>query len=175
MKCGVGTGIPVKCELGIRDLTTDMVKEAAQALKASKYPALNDDVKKFAAKLGFGTAAGGDNAFDDFAPEKAKKRIVQSKPSAKDATKVKKKSGDDGIGKGKSKKRDDANDDVAHGDAEDDGADAAGTTKVKGRDWNFGVGPRPGEPAVTTCGPVNLPCLGIKIIPISIFIAMSIP
>ena len=118
-----------------------------EGVKAPKDPALFDDVKSFAAKLGFGSAAvGGDSAFDDFAPEKAKNRIARPKATTKDVgkdVKLKRHSKPESSSKGESKKKGDH-----RSDAEEDDGDGEKAVGTKGRDWNFGVGPRPGGESI---------------------------
>ncbi|KAG2496991.1 hypothetical protein HYH03_004996 [Edaphochlamys debaryana] len=146
--------------------------------------ALKHDVQAFAAQLGFASGGGGDDAFSDFAPGKAKQKIAPgSKPNKRQRLND---DADAGAGPARSKaaaaaqgkqppaqKQTDkapaadgqrgkkhekqprkgqeapkpsggrqggpAN---AHGGADEDG-EASGSGK--GREWNFGIGPRPGE------------------------------
>ena len=139
---------------------TEEGTKTAKAAKAAKPDpkALLLDVAKFASKLGFGSSAGGaDNAFDDFAPAKAKQPIAKK-------AKVDKKRGGDAMAptadeasptaskpkllKNKNKKGKSEDGSEAEKDAGGGGPAAHRQkpvdAKVKERDWNFGVGPRPG-------------------------------
>ena len=115
-----------------------MVKDGTKPAKAVKVdPNLSADVRQFASSLGLVSGGGGDNAFDDFAPQKAKMPIKKAPAARKDKQKAEK-------GGGK-KRGDDAPAPV--GDAAKDragGGKKDGDGKTKSREWNFGVGPRPG-------------------------------
>ncbi len=109
------------------------------------------DVAAFASQLGLAT--GGGSEFDDFAPQKAKQSISTKRKKADnddDAAapkeKPKRSREDDGSGKqakpkvkgkGQQQEQQDAKQQKRQGD------EAAAINK--GREWNFGVGPRPGK------------------------------
>ncbi|GFR50755.1 hypothetical protein Agub_g13022, partial [Astrephomene gubernaculifera] len=158
--------------------------EAPAGKKAIKPPgkkvdaqALKSDVRAFASQLGLAVGGGGDDAFSDFAPSKAKQLIAPgskpnkrqrlnddakpSRPSLKAAASAThkqqppatKQAGAGHIAKDEGRgprnnlnaKRQNAGqaagkpDRVGHGGGSEEDGDA------KKRDWNFGVGPRPGE------------------------------
>ena len=117
-------------------MVKEKVEKGAKAVKAD--PSLSADVLKFASSLGLVSGAGGDNAFDDFDPKKAKASI--GKQSAAEG---KNKSDAKGGRKDLSdrKKRDK---DVAPAPAGILSKKEGGEGKAKTREWNFGVGPRPG-------------------------------
>ena len=115
-----------------------MGKEGAKPAKAAKAdPNLSADVLKFASSLGLVSGGGGgDNAFDDFAPQKAKQPI--KKPADW------KKAGTKGGGEKKKKDQDEAPAPVGDSAKVRSATKEEGEGKTKGREWNFGVGPRPG-------------------------------
>ncbi|EFJ51407.1 hypothetical protein VOLCADRAFT_87659 [Volvox carteri f. nagariensis] len=169
-------------------------QEAPAGTKAGKVPgkkvdadALKHDVKAFASQLGLVRGGGGDDAFSDFAPSKAKQKIAPgSKPNKRqrlnDDAPVKGQVSSKGSamlsqrqqppankenGTAKSAVRPSGRDkdsdgqanlhakqrgSKAHGPKSAPAHHGGGSTDqgaegdpTKARDWNFGVGPRPGE------------------------------
>ncbi|GIM15448.1 hypothetical protein Vretimale_18225, partial [Volvox reticuliferus] len=167
-------------------------EEAPAGKKSGKVPgkkidanALKHDVKAFASQLGFVSGGGGDDAFSDFAPSKAKQKIAPgSKPNKRqrlnddvptkshgsgkasaDAAQASKPpaaaSKENGAAKSSerqafNKKKDKEAEGTHHAknkqpssrpaQAHGGGSDGQAVVgDLKSRDWNFGVGPRPGE------------------------------
>lgn len=138
---------------------------AVQAKAKVDVDAVKNDVKAFASKLGLAPGGTGDDVFEDFAPEKAKQRIGAGAGKAdkvkRDKKAKKEAQGDvaeEGAAKGNKRRRDDKG-----GQTAAKGAGGAAAKDGKGKDdkqqqhkqqldpkiterqWNTGVGPRPGE------------------------------
>lgn len=128
--------------------------------------ALKQDVLAFASSLGFASAggSGGNDAFDDFAPERAKQRINsgakastrQGQPEGSKAngrardrkTGPGGKAKEDGVAKGKAGSGDSAGGGDKNKSDDDKPAHKRYVDpRVKERTWNTGAGPRPGEAA----------------------------
>jgi ribosome biogenesis protein MAK21 len=146
-----------------------MEAKPAEAAKPSKGRAkladLQHDVQALAAQLGLASASGsgGDAAFDDFAPSKAKQSIQRptKRQKLEDGAAKPEAAAPGGRAKGDGKPPPDsrpakpeASSKGRHDDnskakqpapgSKADGAGAANDT-LKARDWNFGTGPRPGR------------------------------
>lgn len=156
-------------------------KQSVKAAKAAPAPAedadkLRDEVKAFAAQLGLSTgSAAAFDAFDDFAPEKAKQQIgkgdsgQQAPPKQQQRCKkgelVQEKDRGQPGGKGGKQQRDAASSADGGRSGAGSGAAAAQPPKkkltpeeekeeaIRTRTWKQSVGPRPGEQAVVrACG-----------------------
>mmetsp|Transcript_8714 Transcript_8714/g.18540 ORF Transcript_8714/g.18540 Transcript_8714/m.18540 type:complete len:1163 (-) Transcript_8714:938-4426(-) len=121
---------------------------------------LQADVKAFASQLGLSSAGAG-GSFDDFAPSKAKLPIgSNAKPAAKEAKKQKLTHDKDSKEKSNSGRRHETqqggraghhkhahkgNQGSEQRNQQFKGQQQHEDPRVKSREWNFGVGPRPGE------------------------------
>lgn len=130
--------------------------------KKGKGLDLSKDVQAFASQLGLASGSGGSNAFDDFAPDKAKQRVNKDAPKPSgpkpQAPAADKQQGNHNNKRGRDQR--DGSQGQGHQHGKPGGRQAAQHSTAggwsaadkqakdkdtKGRDWNFGVGPRPGE------------------------------
>ncbi len=121
-----------------KDKATQPADKAAKAADDAKH---KSEVASFAAELGLSAAAAAAaDAFDDFAPEKAKEVIKAQPKPVKAAT-----------AKQAEPKQQGRQQKEAVSPAEQKQAVPADDDPIRSRTWNAGVGPRPGGALLHLC------------------------